>query len=568
MALSAETLKNLLLKEQILTEGQFKEVELESKRSGVPIARILISEGRLTQQYLNQLVSKFLNIPLFDPRVTPPEPAAVELLPEDVSRQRQVLVFAGDKNKKTFRVAMVDPTDVENMNFLREYLGGTIEFYIATPEDVRSGYQIYKRRASEDFEKIIEGKIRELSRSLKQGESNILENIPLVELFDTLLDYGAILETSDIYFQPQEDFLKIRFRIDGLLREILAVDKSVNEGIIARIKSLAGLRIDEHMKPQDGRFRFRSGDVDIDVRCAVMPTIFGEKATLRLLTGAQSFLTFEELGMNRETIEKLLSAIKKPFGMILSSGPTGSGKTTTIYALLKHLNRPEVHIATIEDPIEYIVPNISQTQVNIQANITFASGLRALLRHSPDTIFIGEIRDGETADVCINAALTGHLLISTIHTNNAPSAIIRLLDMGVPPFLIAATLNTVIAQRLVRKICINCIESVSPQPAILDRLAKEFAKIKRKPRVPKILFRGKGCAFCGHTGFKGRAGIFEIFLVDNTVKQLISSKDVTLEQLQKVASEQGMQSMLEDGLWKIEVGLTTAEELLRVISEE
>jgi len=567
MALPTETLKKLLESGGILKEGEFESIEAAAKRGGVSIPRLLISEGRLTQQYLNQLVSKFLDIPLFDIRVNTPKLEVVDLLPESVARQREVLLFAKNEEKNAFKVAIIDPTNIETMNFLREYLKGDIEPYLATLDDLRTGYQLYKKKAAEVFEAAIANKIKALTSNFKGGGGTILENIPMAELFDGLLDYGAILEASDIYFQPEELFLKVRFRIDGILREILSIDKSINEGIVARIKSLANLRIDEHLKPQDGRFRFKSDDVDVDVRCAIMPSFFGEKTTLRLLAGGESFLSFEELGMGMKTIEKLRVAAKKPYGMILSSGPTGSGKTTTIYTVLALLNRPEVHITTIEDPIEYIVPNISQTQVNLQADITFASGLRALLRHSPDIIFIGEIRDKETADVAVNAALTGHLLISTIHTNNAPSAIIRLLDLGIPPFLISATLNAVLAQRLVRKICVNCIESSSLPAPIAKQINVEFAKIKKPPQLPTIVFRGKGCSICGHTGFKGRLGIFELFTIDDDLKNAINEQSLTLDKIDLAVEEQGMTTMFEDGIQKVELGLTTVEELLRVISE-
>jgi len=566
MALSSDTLKSILVNGAVLKEHEFETVEAAAKRSGVTVPRLLISEGRLTQQYLNQLVGKFLDIPLFDIRVNAPKIGVVELLPESIARQREVLVFEKDQEKNTFKVAIVDPTNVETMNFLREYLKGDIQPFLATLDDLRTGYQLYKKKSAEAFEATIEAKIKALSTNFR-GQGNILESLPLAELFDGLLDYGAILEASDIFFQPEETHLKVRFRIDGILRDILSLDKSINEGVVARVKSLANLRIDEHMKPQDGRFRFKANDVDVDVRCAVMPSLFGEKTTLRLLSGAQSFLSFEELGMDMKTIEKLRVAAQKPFGMILSSGPTGSGKTTTIYTILALLNRPEVHITTIEDPIEYIVPNVSQTQVNMQADITFASGLRALLRHSPDVIFIGEIRDEETADVSVNAALTGHLLISTIHTNNAPSSIIRLLDLDIQPFLISATLNAVLAQRLVRKICVNCIESTAIPEPVKREIETQFEKIKKPVKLPGIAFRGKGCSICGHTGFKGRVGIFEIFTIDDALRSAINTHDLTLEKIEEAVKKQGMITMFEDGLQKVELGLTTPQELIRVISE-
>ncbi|MEK7212244.1 MAG: ATPase, T2SS/T4P/T4SS family, partial [Patescibacteria group bacterium] len=402
MALPNETIKTILLKDGVVDEAGWQQIEKESKRSGLTVQRLLVAEGRLSHKYLNELIGAYLHVPLFDIRSMQVKSESVETLPEAVSRQRQVLVIGHDAKTKAFHVAMLDPTDMDNLNFLKEYLKGDIEPYLATSEDLRLGYRLYKKKASENFENLISEQVQALRSSLVQGGGNVLENVPLAQFFDTIVDYGAILDASDIYFQPEEEIMKVRFRIDGVLRDILIVDKSINDGVVAKVKTMAGLRIDEHMRPQDGRFRVHSSDVELDVRAAVMPTFFGEKVSLRLLPGMQSFLTFDELGMEPNIVDKLQRAIKRPFGMLLSSGPTGSGKTTTIYGVLSLLNRPEVHITTVEDPVEYLIRNVSQTQVNLQADITFASGLRALLRHSPDIIFIGEIRDRETADIAVN----------------------------------------------------------------------------------------------------------------------------------------------------------------------
>lgn len=567
MALSIEKIKDLLVQEKVIKAEEIEETEMEAKRIGVTLTRYLIAQGRLTQRKFNEIVSTFLNIPVYDIKTHPLDPAIVEILPEAIARQRQVLIVGANPEKKEYTVVMTDPTDINNINFLTEYLDATIDIYLITPEDLRFGFRIYKKKSAAEFEKLIRERVKEASNTIKETGGAVLENIPLVQLFDTLLDYAAILEASDVFFQPEEELLKIRFRVDGLLRDIFLTDKTINDGIVARAKTLAGLRIDEHRKSQDGRFRFQSSDINLDIRVAIMPTFFGEKTTLRLLSGSQSFLTFEELGVGPKTAEQLYKASKRPFGMLLSAGPTGSGKTTTIYSIITLLNRPEVHITSIEDPIEYLIPNVSQTQVNTQAEITFASGLRALLRHSPDIILIGEIRDPETSGIAIDAALTGHLLISTIHTNNAVSAVIRLLDLDVPAFLIASTLNGVLAQRLVRKICPNCMEPFTPTPTMLEGIEKEFEKIGKKGSAPKKMFIGKGCTVCDHTGYKGRSGIFEFFLVDEKVRNVISGANVTDSSLKEVAREEGMIFMFEDGLQKVQDGVTTLEEVFRVISQ-
>ncbi|OHB20278.1 MAG: hypothetical protein A3J67_03340 [Parcubacteria group bacterium RIFCSPHIGHO2_02_FULL_48_10b] len=568
MPLPPNTLKKLLIESSLIAEDEFPALEAEAKRVGVSIDRFLISQGRLTTNYLNQLVSKFLNIPVIDFRVEPLNIDIVELLPESVARQREVIVFGKDPQKNVFKIAMTDPTNLDTTNFLAEYLKGNIQPYIASPETLRFAYQIYKKKASEQFEQLISSRVTELIGSLKEvSGAAILESVPLVQLFDTILDYGSTLNASDIYFQPQEESLAVRFRIDGLLKDVISIDRKLNDGLVARTKILSGLRIDEHLKPQDGRFKFRSSDTEIDIRTAIMPTFYGEKVTLRLLAGAKEFVSFEELGIGKETADKLRKEITKPYGMILSSGPTGSGKTTTIYAILTLLNRPEVHITTIEDPIEYLIPRVSQTQINPTAGITFASGLRALLRHSPDIMVVGEIRDNETAEIAAHAALTGHLLISSIHTNDAPTAIPRLIELGVPPFFISGTVNAVIAQRLLRRICRQCINSQELLPAARETINQELAKRGKKREMAKIAYRGKGCRVCGMTGYSGRIGIFEVFVIDENVRSIINSGAVTSDNLKKAADDQRMTTMFEDGLSKIEQGDTTVEELFRAIRE-
>lgn len=567
MALSLQTVKKILTSNKIVTPEEFDIVEKNAERASIPLLRFLIAQGKISQQKYLALVGKFLDIPVFDPSAQSLKLDMIGVLPEIIARQKQALVFAKDTKENIYRIAMVDPTDIDNINFLKEYLKGEIEPYLTSPESLRLGYQLYKQRSSENFETIIAEKINAVRTSLEESNENILENIPIVELVDTIIGYAATLDASDVYFQPQEEVLKIRFRIDGLLKDIIAVDRTINDGLVARTKTLAGLRIDEHFKPQDGRFRFRSSDIDLDVRVAVLPTIFGEKTTLRLLSGVHSFLTFEELGMRAEDIEKLHSVMKKPHGMILSTGPTGSGKTTTIYAMLYLLNKPETHIMTIEDPIEYIVPNVSQTQVNDVAGITFASGLRSMLRHSPDMIVVGEIRDKETTEISINAALTGHLVISTLHTIDAPSALIRLMDLGIQPFLIGATLNAVLGQRLARKICSNCKESYVPHKKFITSLEAQVKLfVTKKIEFPEKLYRGTGCSLCHKTGYHGRVGLFEIFMITESVRNLLGP-NVTGEMLKRAAHEQNMTTIFEDGLQKVKEGTTTFEELVRVTSE-
>jgi type II secretory ATPase GspE/PulE/Tfp pilus assembly ATPase PilB-like protein len=362
----------------------------------------------------------------------------------------------------------------------------------------------------------------------------------------------------------------VRYRIDGILYEVMNVTKAIHPAIAARIKLLAGLKIDEHYEPQDGRFRYQIGNQTVDVRVSAIPTFYGEKIEMRLLAASTKPPSLQELGMDEDSAKIVMDNLKRSYGMILSCGPTGSGKTTTLYGLMNILNKPQVNITTIEDPIEYNMRYVNQTQINPQAKITFASGLRALLRQDPNIIMVGEIRDAETADISVQAALTGHLLMSSLHTNDAPTAIPRFFDLGVPPFLVASVLNLVIAQRLVRKICQACIYSYEADEgtkAIVEAQLKELGAAGGRAKPPKTVYRGKGCATCGLTGYKGRMGIYEMLEVKEAVKEAVAAEHFDLARLREAARKAGMETMFEDGIAKVQIGLTTIEEVLRVIRE-
>ncbi|NMA48170.1 MAG: type II/IV secretion system protein, partial [Tissierellia bacterium] len=393
---------------------------------------------------------------------------------------------------------------------------------------------------------------------------------PIVSLTDNIISYAASLNATDIHIESLGDEILIRFRVDGVLREIIRLAKEIHLAIVARIKILSNLLIDEHNKPQDGRFKYKYADTIFDIRVAIMPTLYGEKVEMRLLTGSSKPMSFQELGMMEETVKIVENNITKTTGMILVTGPTGSGKTTTLYAILNKLNKPEVNIVTIEDPIEYELRYVNQTQINPKAGIDFANGLRAFLRQDPDVIMVGEIRDKETAEISVHASLTGHLLLSTLHTNDAVTAVPRLFDLDVPPFLVSATVNLIIAQRLVRRICRGCIESYEVPEDVIKVVNEQLQLIKGKTASPyhaKQLYRGKGCQACGGTGYSGRLAIYEILDITEQVRAYIQKSDFSLDGLKQIAFAQGTKSMFEDGLKKAELGLTTIEEVLRVIKE-
>jgi len=414
--------------------------------------------------------------------------------------------------------------------------------------------------------------LEELKKQIELEASRGMENVSIIDLVNYLLIFGYQSGASDIHFQPWEDKINIRYRIDGILYTFFSFPKYLNDEIISRIKVISGLRTDEHNTPQDGRFRLKipQENVNFDIRVSIMPTYYGENAVLRLLVQKDEIFNLEKLGLSESDLEKVYEAIKKPYGMILVTGPTGSGKTTTLYSILKKLNTPEVSIITLEDPIEYSIPGITQIQVNPQIGLVFSKGLRAILRQDPNVIMVGEIRDQETADIAVNAALTGHLLLSTLHTNDAPTALPRLLEMQIEPFLISSTVNIVIAQRLVRKLCDHCkkpkkLNNVEAR-SLLEGIGEDLTIENIKKIKNYEIYQPQGCELCNQTGFKGRIGIFEILTISKRIKEGIM-KRYNSDQIKKIAMEEGMSTMIRDGFNKVINGLTTIEEVLRVIHE-
>ncbi len=406
--------------------------------------------------------------------------------------------------------------------------------------------------------------IKTLKPLIEKKLSVKADEVSIVEIVDLFIEYAYSSRSSDIHIEPEVDAVRLRFRIDGMLRDILdkGLSKDLHQEVITRIKVLAGLRTDEHLLPQDGRFRVNiEGFGDVDIRVSIMPTYHGENAILRILAETRAF-NLEDLGFSKNDLERVKRSIKKPYGMILANGPTGSGKTTTLYTILKNLNKPEISIITIEDPIEYSLAGTTQIQVDAKVGLTFANGLRSILRQDPNVIMVGEIRDEETADIAVNAALTGHLVLSTLHTNDAATTFPRLIDMGVPPFLVASTVNIAMGQRLVRMICKNCKKE-------RDIKKEELASLKEIiPDVGdmKTFYAGEGCDKCGGTGYEGRIGIREVLEINDEIRELIMSR-ANAKQIKEAAIKNGMTTMLQDGIEKARMGITTVQEILRIIHE-
>ncbi|HUC01486.1 MAG TPA: GspE/PulE family protein [Candidatus Paceibacterota bacterium] len=569
LPISPDQLKKLLIEQNLIAPERFDDLYQEADRKNQSVIDVLVSEKIVEHSYLNDLIASLLGVPRADFTLKPVDKEMVKLLSESVARQRQVIVF-GKESDGTFDVAMTDPSDLETREFLAQKLGGKIKPFLASPEDLDRGFSVYGYELGQDFKKIIEDNVRASLVSQSKDAKEAAGDLPIVGIVDNILSYALASRASDIHIEILEESTFIRYRIDGILYQIMDVTKAIHPGIVARIKLLAGLKIDEHFAPQDGRFRYQLGGQTIDVRVSTMPTFYGEKVEMRLLESSQKPLSLEELGMTPEVARLVSDNLKKSYGMLISCGPTGSGKTTTLYALMNMLNRPEVNVTTVEDPIEYNMRYVNQTQINPQAGVTFASGLRALLRQDPNIIMVGEIRDAETADIAVQAALTGHLLLSSLHTNDAPTAIPRFFDLNIPPFLVSSVLNLIIAQRLVRKVCQTCIYSYDAEPDVLETLKKQLkgnGLDPEKVHLPKTLYAGKGCSSCGGTGYRGRLGIYEVLEVNEKMKEMIVKPEFDLEGTRAAAQAAGMKTMFEDGLQKVEVALTTLEEVLRVIRE-
>ncbi len=567
LKLSPPQLKTMLLQDGLVQAAQIDAALQDAAQLGQDPVAVLVSRGIMTWDYFYSLLAKSLGVMKASLNGKTIDEGILKLIPEAMARDRRTILFNRDA-QGTFSLAMEDPGDLQAIEFLKKYLHGHVVPFLATDDDLNKGYRLYSKQSTEDFKKIIEDNIAATLQSGKTDLSELAEDIPVVSIVDTILSYAVTSRASDIHIEVFEQSLLVRYRIDGMLHEMVRVPKAVHAAIIARLKILAGLKLDEHMKPQDGRFRYKMGNTFMDARASVIPTLYGEKIVMRILPATQRPYSFEEVGMFPDTVMIVKDNIKKSYGMVLVTGPTGSGKTTTLYTMLAMLNKPEVNIVTVEDPIEFGIPNVNQTQVNPAAGLTFATSLRSIVRQDPNVIMIGEIRDLETAEIAVHSALTGSLVLSTLHTNNAATAVPRMLDLGIPPFLVAATLNVVMAQRLVRRICVDCISSYKPDVATLDLIRDQLARLHIATFTPpKTLYRGEGCPLCNHLGYRGRLGLYEALQVTDAVRKLIPASDFSLSALEAQARKDGMITMFQDGLRKAAQGLTTIDEVLRVIRE-
>ncbi len=518
----------------------------------------IIENRILTEDQLGAIIAGFYKVPFITlSKITIPEDVA-RIIPEKVARRASAIVFARDEDGA--KVAMNDPSQKTILSLVSKKTGLKVTVYYASAKDIEGTIQLYKKALQKTIDELLKEYIKQAT--LYQGD------LPIIKVVDVLVNAAYQDRASDIHIEPEEKTSLIRFRIDGVLQDVLRVPREIHDRVISRIKVLSNLRTDEHLSAQDGKMVQKLDEEDLDIRVSIIPITEGEKAVLRLLSSHSREYTLSDLGMNPSDLQKVTNAYNKTYGMILSTGPTGSGKTTSIYAILKILNTREKNIMTIEDPVEYKIHGANQVQVNAKTNLTFANGLRSILRQDPNVIFVGEIRDSETAGIAVNAALTGHLVLSTLHTNDAATAIPRLIDMKVEPFLVASTVNIIIAQRLVRQICISC--KIEDKTSITE-ISKHFPEVLVKKyfgsKEDVSIRKGKGCKICRQTGYHGRVGIFEVLEVTKNIRKLISGK-VDSDIIYQAAVEEGMKTMLDDGLEKVASGFTTIEEVIRVTKVE
>ncbi|MBN1585322.1 type II/IV secretion system protein [Candidatus Uhrbacteria bacterium] len=560
MALEISELRKMLVGSGLVPEADFEAAVRESSESGQFLDRILVERGLVPDEYLGQMVAEGFGVPFVSlgSREIPDE--TLRIIPERVARRSRMVAFGRDGSGKVL-LAMADPTDLETIRLIEKRAGVPVVVHYATDVGLARALERY----STDLESAIRGV---LDRKGADGDDG--EGIP-VTVVEMILGYAFQSGASDVHIEPQQKGIAVRYRVDGILHDRVNLPRDLLDPIISRIKVMSRMRTDEHFAAQDGKFQEVIDGRRVDIRVSVLPVVDGEKVVMRLMAEKGRRFDLADLGFSVDDLKRIRHHSQRSYGMILATGPTGSGKTTTMYAVLKTLNTRDVNIATIEDPIEYAIEGVSQIQVNPKVGLTFASGLRSIVRQDPDIVMVGEIRDEETAGIAVNAAMTGHLVLSTLHTNDAATTLPRFRDMNVEPFLISSSINLIIAQRLVRKICSRCIVSADVTEEELGErmsgdMVRELYRLRTSRKGPLRLYRGKGCVHCGNTGYSGRIGIYELLEVTDAVRELIMA-EANAKVIRGKAVEEGMTTMLEDGFRKAISGQTTIDEVLRVAGE-
>ncbi|MFC1914155.1 GspE/PulE family protein [Chloroflexota bacterium] len=554
-----KSLGEILVEQNIITSKQLNDVLNKQRVHGGKLGEILISKGLVKAEELASILSIQLNIPLVDLKRQAIQPEALQLIPEDMARNHTLIPLAiiGD----SLSVIMADPDDIRTIKDLEAQSRMRVEVALGIPSDIERAIDLNYRPSYEIEKKVGRFTPYVLLEQILEDtrlSSEFVAKTPVAESLDLIIQQAVRDRASDIHIEPRENWLRIRYRIDGILHDMYSLPLSTHAELVSRIKILAEMDIAQQKRPQDGQFPIVIGDRNVDIRTATTDTAFGERVTLRILDKSLSIFTLPQLGFQPDALEKHQAMLNSPYGIILVGGPTGSGKTTTLYTSINQLDRNERNIMTVEDPIEYRFENISQSQVNAMAGITFASGLRAILRQDPDIILVGEIRDKDTATTAVQAAITGHLVLSSIHANDAVGVLLRLIDLGVEPSLIAATLVGTVAQRMVRRICTDCRASYQPSATELAAYSEE---IKEKTA---IFYQGTGCNLCAGTGYRGRIALFELLVMSEEIRKMVLN-NASASDIKAQALREQMVTMKHDGMMKVKEGITSVSEVLRSV---
>ena len=582
MRIQNQQLKDFLLDSNVVSQEKLEECLKKAEKEKKILGDILLAEKLINENDLRKVYAYILGIPYVDLSKEAISSDILQIVPEPIAKKYNIIAF--EKSENNLKVAMLNPEDLQTIDFIRKKTGFRITACLTSEESIKSVLRQYEKSLKAEFGDLITDDSEKIKASeLDEDLEKVAQDLPVIRIVDTLIKHAILQSASDIHIEPGEKEVMIRYRIDGMLHDAMILPKEILSGLVARIKVLSNLKLDEHRLPQDGRFKIEKEDYKFSFRVSILPVFDGEKIVMRLLDESSKGLTLEKMGLSGKALEAIHREIRRPNGMILVTGPTGSGKTTTLYTIMDILNTADVNISTVEDPVEYRMPRINQTQIYMKIGMTFASALRSLLRQDPDIIMVGEIRDSETMEIAIHAAMTGHLVLSTLHTNSAAGTLPRLLDMGAEPFLVASTINVIIAQRLVRKLCQECKTEYHLNEKEVKALARDMKVdsimeyLKKSEQIKRLVkpdskwidlkfYRPKGCDQCSNEGYHGRLGIYEVLDVEDNIKKIIT-QEAPSNEIEKMAKENGMALMVEDGFMKAIQGITSIEEILRVSKE-
>lgn len=567
MVIPPKQFLNILVGNQTISQTDADKFEISCLQNNITIDQYLLQFSSLKREDILKTKARILNVPFIDIASAAVDPQALTMIPEAVSRRFTIIPYNYDQKNETLYLASTNPDDTTIVNFIEKKTNKHTIFALAFEEEIIKAIDLsYSKGLSPEIHQALE-EVSSMEQKQKVSDTTSITEAPIAKIVDTILEFALKSRASDVHIEPSENQTRVRYRIDGILQAKLMLPKTIHDSLVSRIKILSQLKIDERRIPQDGRFEFSLGNDAVDLRVSTLPTVNGEKVVMRLLKKSGGLPSLTELGLKGPQFKDLEEAISKPYGIILVTGPTGSGKTTTLYSILTRLNKPTVNIVTLEDPVEYQIEGLNQVQVNPQAGLTFANGLRSFLRQDPNIILVGEIRDKETTQLAIQAALTGHLVFSTLHTNDSATAIPRLIDLGGEPFLIASVLNASVAQRIARKICEHCKTTYEPPQTLKDNiiivLGDLLPDVFRTNQTPIKLFKGAGCVECNYTGYRGRVAIFEVLKISAQINRMIL-KLASAREIVEQSKKEGMIIMKQDGYLKALEGITTIEEVLRI----